>query len=151
MKIMKNLFYIPILLILVLSCDKGDPDPFAPEEKIVSVSIKSPSIDNINYGDQVEIIATIDVNVSSIEPAKVAYFSSKGDLTYNGQVVNNGDNIELDTTTEIKFIYIPKENEDPSLDGQFHRFEIIMTGCENSPHIRPNCSADALSFKTINE
>ncbi|QKX07751.1 hypothetical protein HN014_22390 (plasmid) [Aquimarina sp. TRL1] len=148
---MKKLFYIPVLIILFLSCDEGDPSPFFPEEKIVSVSIKSPSIDNINYGDQVEIIATIDVNVSNIEPAKVSFFSSKGDLTYKGKVVNNGDNIEIDTTSEIKFIYIPKVNEDPAFEGQLHKFEIIMTGCKNSSSIKPNCSAAELSFKTLTE
>ena len=145
-----SLFFLTISIFFT-SCDEGDPEPFRAEEKIVSAFIQSPEIDNINFGDQVVILATLEVNVLPIEPARIIYMSSKGDLTYNGQAVNSGDTIEIDTTQEIRFVYVPKENTNPAFIGQPHRFEIIMTGCENSPNIRPNCSAAALSFKTVNE
>ena len=144
-----RMIFPAIFFFLLISCDEGDPEPFAPEERIVSLSIISPDIENIKLGEPVEIIASLKVNVRPIEQAEISFFNSKGDVTYNGVTISSGEKIDLDTSQEIKFIYVSKTSDDSSTEAQRHTFQVLMTGCENSPRVRPNCSADAVKFKTI--
>ena len=146
---MRKLACIFISLLLV-SCE-GDPEPFTPSEKIVSLEIISPTdVSTIENGDTVEIKVNLEVNISNEEQAEIIFFEDKGDITYNSLPVASGEIVTLNTTSDIILNYIPKQATDPTLIDVDHTIEVIMKGCEDSPNIRPNCSADVIRFETQN-